>query len=310
MRSVPGPWSCVTLDVHAVDRPEDVGFAAAWLADRRIPATFFVPGSLWRWPHLRDILTTLPGLGHEVASHGLQHDWAEAGALSSGRGLGFLAEARDRQAAVLGAPPVSFRAPYWVRLARGTTAELARLGYEVDSSATPQRLPLLSSQPYSRGWLFASRRPRPLVPGLLEIPTSTWLVPAGGSTFRILRGASRALLRLLVAEARWTGHRIVVVGLHAADLNPDAPAESGPGRMGWTDLLPWRTGGVGLRWWMHERDPRRRAALHQELVGGLAAGPCACLRDLARMPGGLPLDSRRARGEHGAMRRPPEANAR
>jgi peptidoglycan/xylan/chitin deacetylase (PgdA/CDA1 family) len=292
MRGVPAPWSCVTLDVHEVDRPEDIGFAAGWLVARRIPATFFVPGLLWRQARFRDALATLPGLGHEVASHGLRHDWAEAAALSSGRGLGFLAAARDLHEQALGVRPVSFRAPYWGRLAPGAAAELARLGYEVDSSATPQRLPLLSSRPFARGWLFASRRPRPLAPGLLEIPTSTLLVPAWGSTFPILRGASRAFLGLLAAEARWMGDRVLVVQIHAGDLDPDAPATAEPRRAGWGDLLPRRTGGVGLRWWMHERDPRRRAVLHQQLVGRLAADRCACLRDVGRalraVPGGGP----------------------
>lgn len=292
MRGAPVPWSCVTLDVHEVDRPEDIDFAAGWLAARRVPATFFVPGLLLREARFRDVLATLPGLGHEVASHGLRHDWAEADALSAGHGLGFLAAARDLHEGALRARPVSFRAPYWVRLAPTAAAELARLGYEVDSSATPQRLPLFSSRPFAPGWLFAPRWPRPLAPGLLEIPTSTLLVPAGGSTFPILRGVSRAFLGVLAAEARWTGDRVLVMQLHAGDLNPDAPVAAAPGRIGWGDLLPRRTGGVGLRWRMFERDPRRRAALHQELVGRLAAGRCACLREVGRAlrtaPGGGP----------------------
>jgi hypothetical protein len=282
MNGTSAPWSCVTLDVHGVDRPEDVGLAAEWLAARGVPATFFVPGLLLTRSDFRDVLATLPGLGHEVASHGLRHDWTEADALSAGRELGFLARARDLQEEALGVRPLSFRAPYWVSLAPATATELARLGYEVDSSATPQRLPLFSSRPFGRGWLFASRRPRPIAPGLLEIPTSTLLVPAGGSTFPILRGASRVLLGALTAEARWTGDRVLVVQLHAGDLNPDAAMPVAPGRAGWAELMPRPSGGVGLRWWMHERDPRRRAALHREIVARLAAGRCACLRDIGR----------------------------
>jgi hypothetical protein len=243
------PWSCVTVDLHAVDVPEDISVASEWLAAEGVAATFFIPSALLGEPRYASALRALPRLGHEVASHSHQHDGREVRALVTGRELGFLRESRDMHADFFQSAPVSFRSPHWSMLAPATIAELERLGYEVDSSATPQRVPLLSWHPFAPGWLLTPRRPHRLAGGLLEVPTSTLLVPAGGSTFLILRGATWGFLGLLEAEARWRRDRVLVVQVHAADLNPGS---------------------------------RRIARLHQRLVRRLASLRCQCLAAVAR----------------------------
>ena len=276
------PWSCITVDLHSLDLPEDIAFASEWLAGEGVTATFFIPGALLLEPRYASVLRALPGLGHEVANHSHQHDWREADALVTGRGLGFLGDARALHEDFFRCAPLSFRAPYWSPLASATAAELARLGYQVDSSATPQRLPLLSSRPFAAGWLFTPRRPHALAPGLLEVPTSTFLVPAGGSTFLILRRVTHAYLALLEAEARWTRDRVLVVQLHVEDLNPATRRVRGFGPPTWHDLVLRRRGGVGLKWALQEHDPQRITPLHHGLVRHLATLRCGRLADVAR----------------------------
>jgi hypothetical protein len=276
------PQSCVTVDLHAIDLPEDIAFASEWLAGEGVAATFFVPSSLLLESRFATVLRALPELGHEVASHSHRHDWEEADALVTGRDLGFLSASRALHEDFFQSAPLSFRSPHWSVLAPATIAELARLGYQVDSSATPQRLPLLSSRPFAAGWLFTPRRPHPLVPGLLEIATSTLLVPAGGSTFLILRRATRVYLGLLEAEARWTRGRVLVVQLHVEDLNLDSRRVRGFGPLTLGDFMLRRRGGVGLKWSLQERDPRRITTVHHDLVRHLASLRCGRLADVAR----------------------------
>ena len=276
------PWSCVTVDLHSVDLPEDIAFASEWLAAAGVAATFFIPSTLLLEPRYAGALRALPGLGHEVASHSHQHDWQEADALVSGQGLGFLSVSRATHENFFQRAPVSFRSPHWSTLAPATVAELMRLGYRADSSATPQRVPLFSSRPFSPGWLFSPRRPYALGPGLLEVPTSTLLVPAGGSTFLILREAAHGYLRLLETEARLLRDRVLLVQLHVEDLNPDSRRVRGFGRPGWDDLLLRRHGGFGIKWSFQEREPRRIAALHHAMVRRLASLRCHSLAEVTR----------------------------
>ena len=67
----------LTVDVHAENRPADVGAAARWLHAHGIPATFFVPSALFTHPGFRPHITGLPSLNHEVGSHGHRHDYVE-----------------------------------------------------------------------------------------------------------------------------------------------------------------------------------------------------------------------------------------
>jgi hypothetical protein len=69
----------------------------------------------------------------------------------------------------------------------GAFDELARLGYTVDSSATPQRPGILSSFPGDSPYLWARRSPHFVPPTLLEVPTSCALIPLAAPSFQTLR---------------------------------------------------------------------------------------------------------------------------
>ena len=210
----------LTVDVHAEDRPADISRAAAWLGEHGIPATFFVPSALFEDARFRPHVIRLPSLGFEVGSHGHDHDFAEIRALMRGTAadLEFLRRSHVLYQDTFGGSPISFRSPAWCPLGPRAIAALVELGYRVDSSATPQRLPILSSTPYANTWLFARRTPYELAPGLLEVPTSCLLLPAASPTWLTLRRrAALAFLRLLLWEARRRADRVPCVQLHVSD---------------------------------------------------------------------------------------------
>jgi hypothetical protein len=202
------PSVALTFDLHYDDLPEDIVFAAEWFREQQRVATFFVPTAMVCERRYTTALRRLPELGHEVASHGHLHDWTEMDALQSGSGreLRFLEESRDRHAQFFGLLPLAFRSPCWCSLGVNAIEELSQLGYVADSSATPQRLPLLGSRPFEFAWWSSPRGVHELASGLVEIPTSTLLAPAGAPTFLTLRAAGTSvLLSLLELEARCLG---------------------------------------------------------------------------------------------------------
>ena len=79
------------------DDPRDIGTASAWLAEQRIPTTFFVPSVMFEDASMTAVLRELPALGHEVGSHAHHHDYPEVHALISGdvEDLGFLSLSHD-----------------------------------------------------------------------------------------------------------------------------------------------------------------------------------------------------------------------
>ncbi len=101
----------------------------ALLADRAIPATFFVPGhSLTTFTDDTDAI--LAG-GHELACHGWFHeDFAELGA-DEARDV--LARSVEAVRVVTGAAPAGFRAPYW-SLGEATLGLVEAAGFVYDSS--------------------------------------------------------------------------------------------------------------------------------------------------------------------------------
>lgn len=219
--------ACVTVDLHDDDRPLDVEMAANVLAERGVRATFFIPGALLSNANpLTPVLRALPRLGHEVGSHSLRHDHAEIEALrhaTTRAGVAFLADAHACFKDFYGAPTTLFRSPVWCQLGEPALDELLRLGYEIDSSATPQRLQILTSRPFARGWHWSPRSPHFIRGGLLEIPTTSALVPAGSTTFRVFRRRlSRWFVRMLIAEAALFPSRILVLQFDSKDFNPEA----------------------------------------------------------------------------------------
>jgi hypothetical protein len=265
----------ITIDVHESDAPRDVRVAADRLASYGIRATFFVPGTLLESPAYAEALRALPRLQHEVGSHGFQHDWSEVNALVHGTSaaqLSFLERARTAFEDLYGHRPLAFRAPAWCRLNDRALDELVRLGYHVDSSATPQRLNVLGSMPFDRGWLWSRRSPHYLRPALLEVPNSTFLLPAASPTFRFLRRqCSSWFVRLLVLEAALCRNRIVALQFDARDLNPLAMAhEHRPIKA--TDFIPNRAGGLTFRRHVQEFDPPSIAAIADTLLGLMSSG--------------------------------------
>jgi len=270
--------SALTVDVHEEDRPADVGHAARWLHEHGIPATFFVPSALFAHPGFRPHIAILPSLGFEVGSHGHQHDFTEIRALMRGCGadLDFLRRSHDLYRATFGCAPISFRSPAWCPLGKAAIQTLVDFGYRVDSSATPQRLPIFSSTPYANTWLFARRGLHELAPGLLEVPTSCLLLPAASPTFLTLRrGAASAFLRLLLWETRRWRDRVPCVQLHVSDFVPDAPPTPPEETLGPGSFLPRRDGGLRFKVFLRERDPRRVYAITQEVISTLCAHPGA-----------------------------------
>lgn len=258
------PVTAVTVDIHAGDRAEDIQIAAQLLAAEGIRATFFVPASVFHESEAtRVALRELPRLGHEVGSHGYEHDWPEIDALVRGRTqseLSFLARAHAEFANFYGRPPKAFRSPVWCRLGDAALDELNQLEYEVDSSATPQRVQLLTSRPFCRGWMSAPRSPFLIRPGILEIPTSAAVLQAGSTTFRLLRSAlSPFFVRLLLAEAELFPARVIVLQFDSRDLNRNRE-QLRPRNAELADYWPRRYGGFAFRRHLLEHDPAATAA--------------------------------------------------
>jgi len=276
----------LTVDLHAEDRPADVGRAARWLHERGIPATFFVPSALFMHPGFRPHITDLPSLNHEVGSHGHQHDFTEIHALMRGTAadLDFLRQSHMLYAESFGCAPVSFRSPAWCPLGAAAIDFLVALGYRVDSSATPQRLPILSSTPYANTWVSARRSVHELAPGLLEVPTSCLLLPAASPTWLTLRRrAASAFLRLLLWEARRSAGRVPCVQLHVSDFVSDAAPPAPEETLSLRSFLPQVDGGLRFKVFLRERDPQRVFRMTQELIKALRGQPEARfvrLRDL------------------------------
>ena len=100
----------------------------ALLADRRIRATFFVPGyTAERWP---DTVRAIRDGGHEIGHHGYLHEPLGANEATEERYLLRGLEALDT---VAGVRPVGYRAPMW-ETSYHTPGLLARHGFRYDSS--------------------------------------------------------------------------------------------------------------------------------------------------------------------------------
>jgi len=260
--------AAVTVDLHGGDVTDDVRRSGDWLTERGIAATYFVPTGLLSRVDFRAAVRHLVELGHEVGSHGHLHNRDEKDALrfDDAASLGFLALSRRAFEDGLGRPPLSFRSPLWVRVGENALAELSRLGYLVDSSATPQRLGVLSSYPTDNPWLTAPRRPTFVSDGLMEIPTSAFAVPLGSPAFTTLRRwGSVAFLSLFITEAAVLRERVVTLQLHAGDLVAEGEDyRSRP--KGLADFVPRENWGFGVKHWFRVRDRRRVCEIARALI--------------------------------------------
>src|SRR5271165_2761997 len=195
----------VTVDVHPNDSAMSIGRCIDFLSQRNISATFLISTTILQKPEERAALKSGSGGSHELGTHAHRHDSDEIKALVSGRNgqLDFLRVSKQSFEDFFGYSPSSFRSPTWCGLCPAAIDELVRLGYTVDCSSTPQRPGILSSYPLENPWLLSDRKPNWLGVGLLEIPTSTFLLPLASPSFAMLRRrGSELLLKLLMLEAR------------------------------------------------------------------------------------------------------------
>lgn len=270
------PCSVLTFDLHTVDVPEDIRHAARRLTEGGLRATFFVPTEMLASAAHVEAIRELQASGHELGSHGHLHDWREIEALMFGSSaeLAFLRESHELHTRCFASPPRAFRSPRWCRLGRAAIDELQRLGYVVDSSATPQRLPWLSSTPFHAGWVLTPRVPHLLADGLLELPTSCLLVPLSAPAFATLRHRlSLAMLAVLAREAQLGRDRALVAMMHVEDLNPSTSRSASPGALSWRDFQLRPQGGFRAKLFLRERDPRRLAAIHDALLERITRFP-------------------------------------
>jgi hypothetical protein len=274
-----GTVSCaITIDLHKYNDPRDIDTASVWLAEQNIGATFFVPSMMFEDASMEKVLRELPALGHEVGSHSHHHNPAEVDAIVSGGvdELGFLSVSRDLYGEFYGMAPRAFRSPLWCYVGKPARQELSRLGYQIDSSATPQRPPFLSSRPFDPGWSWSPRRLHYWSEGLLEIPTSSLLQPASIATFTTLRSGAGPFLRLLMLECQVLRDRVLALQFHARDFCPHSDGEHKVRvRPRFVDCIPKRHGGFKIRHQLSELDPLKIQAMTRDLVSRLQVAPVA-----------------------------------
>ncbi|HUR80519.1 MAG TPA: polysaccharide deacetylase family protein [Thermoanaerobaculia bacterium] len=274
----------VTVDLHDDDDPDDIRAACETLRERAIRASFFVPARALCSPAFRAAALEIVRNGHEAAAHSYAHDEAEMFALMHGRAieLGFLATAKKIHEEVFGAPPTAFRSPCWCHLGDAAVATLVELGFIADSSATPQRLALLSSTPFDYVWTFASRRLRYLVPELLEVPTSTLLVPAAWPTFLTIRSLSPLLVGVLALECRLLPGRVLTLQLHASGFRARTPEKHRHAeKLTLASFFPRRTGGIEFRKRLRCGDPVVMASVTSALLDTMRDGRYVSISDVA-----------------------------
>ncbi len=266
--------SIISFDLHRSDSPRSIEACNENLAEAGIRASFFVTTKMIDSPGFREPLRALAAQGHELGTHCHEHDDAEMLALRSGddHSLEFLETSALCFTDFFGFEPRIFRAPCWCRLSKRAVDHLVRLGYNVDSSSTPQRPGILSHFFLDNRHLLAPRTPHFIAPGLLEIPTSCFLVPLGWPTFCASRERGTALfLKLLVLEAALRDRMVVVPQFHASDFSLEGGAIRHDRRR-WRDLIPHGLGGVQARRWFRLSDRRRLARIASAVVDTLARG--------------------------------------
>jgi hypothetical protein len=266
--------SILSFDIHHADRPKDIEACARWLEDAGITAAFFIPTSALTISRLQTPLRTLAAHGHELGTHTHHHSDEEIRALRTGDmpGLAFLSESAEAFADFFGFRPRIFRSPCWCYLSIAAREELARLGYHVDSSSTPQRPGVLSHFVWDNRHLAAGRVPHFIAPGLLEIPQSTLLVPLSWPVFCTFREAgTRVFLGMLMLEAYVRRSVTLVPQFHVSDFALEGEPLRHEKRS-WRDLIPRASGGIQARRWFRLADRRRLVGICNGVVSALAKG--------------------------------------
>jgi hypothetical protein len=249
----------VTLDLHHGDHPDDLREAHAFLSESGIPVTIFLPTGLLEDRSFGRALRAVDDGQIEIGTHGHRHDFAEIRALSSdvSASLAFLTDSVHSYSDFFGRTPSTFRSPCWCNLAPRALDALAMLGYCVDSSCTPQRLGLLSSFPAENPWLLSSRRPGFLRPTLLEIPTSTFVVPFSSGSLAAFRTWGALAFAAAFGVEAWLADHVVNLQLHVGDFLSRSRGSPQTRKFSPADLLPQAGHGFGIRHLLLDRDPAR-----------------------------------------------------
>jgi polysaccharide deacetylase family protein (PEP-CTERM system associated) len=204
---------------------QGLGTSTRWLLEslerRRIKATFFVLGHLAL--DCPEIVRSIHGAGHEIASHGWGHR-----RLHGLDPVSFREDVRSSKQALedlTGQEVLGYRAPTFsiVRRTAWAIDVLAELGFLYDSSIFPVRHDLY-------GVPEAPRSPY-LVEGpsksLLEIPPLTWRLPginlpvAGGGYFRLF---PPFVMEHAIRQARRSGSQsATMLYFHPWEFDPDQP---------------------------------------------------------------------------------------
>ena len=188
-------------------------------------ATFFFLG--WIAERRPDLVRRCMEGGHEIASHGYEHEFLwDLGPEGLERDL----ERTEESLLSAGAPrPRAFRASTFTLTRRTLWAldVLVRRGYDYDSSIQPVRHPTYGIPGFEPG---ISRVSAPGGGTIVEFPVATYpllgrdLPVGGGGYFRLLPGMlHRAALRSLLAR-----DRAVALYMHPWEFDPDQPRQSVP----------------------------------------------------------------------------------
>ncbi len=169
-------WASFALTVE-----RNVDTILALLSEKQIRATFFILG--WIAHRVPSLVRKIAGEGHEIASHGWDHQ--RVSALSPAAFAEDVKRSREVLEQISAGPVLGYRAPSFSIDAERQWAHsiLAEQGYQYSSSVAP-------FQHDHYGWPGAPRfawRPLSGSP-FLEVPVSTvrfgrWCLPAGGAVF-------------------------------------------------------------------------------------------------------------------------------
>lgn len=194
------------------------------LAGAGARATFFFLG--WVAERRPDLVRRCLAEGHEVASHGYDHEFLH----DLGRDAFVLDLARTEAALVAAGapPPIGFRASTFTLTRRTWWAfeVLAERGYRYDSSVHPIRHPVYGVPDFEPGISVVESPAGPIV----EFPVSTLqllgrnLPVGGGGYFRLLPGA---VTRAAVAALERRG-RPAALYLHPWEFDPAQPRVDAP----------------------------------------------------------------------------------
>jgi peptidoglycan/xylan/chitin deacetylase (PgdA/CDA1 family) len=179
-----------------------------------VKATFFFIANFAK--QHPEMVNMVQAAGHEVAAHGLTHDYRKAfDTMPFEEQKEHLSTAKKILEDISGTEVVSFRAPA-LRVNSDTPVALAETGFKFDSSVAPQRLDMFMSlgSKNKLQWLGAPRAPYRVALNNLarkgdspitEVPVSSWGFPYIGTFMRVSPSLTHWVRRRLYEETRGTG---------------------------------------------------------------------------------------------------------